>query len=681
MNRIQTLLLCLIVIMIGPTLKAQKIKWILEPIADTVSEQSASTENFLFKANGKTGYFKGTKVFIQPEYDDIRLNHDYKWTYAARNGKKWGLINTEESNKVKLKFIYDSIAFEKYMMATVYKGGKYALYHVAQLEWVSKFVTIGSEPIMLEQNSQVIYEIPLPSIRNREYTQEDMPVNETEDWPGNEELKYRNILPKGARIDPFSHGNFATFRLNMNKGMLKLHPPKVIVPAHYANVYLEGAYLVAEDRNKYRIVADTTDGKFFTDYFLVCMAAAYGVDPDNYVLGLNKEAKMGLYSRDYKVLVPFQYKLIIKSPNNYIYYCKDGGNITVFNIVENKIITGVFDSVIYASIMANPIIVQKKKSIYNYFPKTREMVKLPFSTISEAPVDCYAIAQISKNKQRLFNINTQMFVSNKYKSVRTLYSHNLYTPLSMKEIPNLRRSPSFISFIVSDGKYCGIINKEGKEIIPIVYDSIIQLSRWNAGSFYYYFVLYKDGSGSIYKQNEAKIIESDIKAIQHTVRANVPEPDFWLNKNGKWALLSLEPYFQTQAIYDTFFALNQTYVVKEKDRYKFFFNNHLREYMAGHNGGYDSIGAWENGLIRTYNKGRMGLIIDTTVLRCIYDSIVYYKPYPELRALILLKTGHKMGILKDPYQYTPVAFDNIVLNKNYLWARYNGKWGILKFSY
>lgn len=181
-----------------------------------------------------------------------------------------------------------------------------------------------------------------------------------------------------------------------------------------------------------------------------------------------------------------------------------------------------------------------------------------------------------------------------------------------------------------DGKI-RLLNKEGKEIVPYIYDAVNQFGFENG-----FLAVMKDGKWGFINELGEEIVP--------TIYDNVGtmDNDFMvIINNNKWGLLNKEGKMLLPAI-------------------------------------YGSINFYNYGLISIEKDGKWGVIneLGEELVPVIYDRI-----NPDYKGFIAIKKDDKWGLLsKGGKEILPPIYDNIVFDNGFIAIKKDGKYGLANKS-
>ncbi len=705
---------------------AQEIKWHFPPCADSVTEENIDGYYFSFYTNGKKGYFNGEKIAVPAKYDEI-IGSDLDNYYFIKNKNKWGIYNANsDSNKETLPCIYDSICKTDWprTRCRIVKKNECAYYNLRLNKWETKFT-----------NNCI-----LPADEETQYTSYHKNVVIQNTWMTREEyLKKKNdtaiilirLLFKNKEMWMieqlndniyFVYAKFQYDSINYEyKNIIIKLSSKTIITEYVSKAQLDGKNIVCTGiKNKpwLTYTIDTITGKKITPFFeLVDTDIANGYI--NYYWGeksrteyrlakvINKKgvSMKGLFNKDYRIIIPFKFDDIYFPCSKDLLFCKIyyhpkvrtfnpyGYNINVepeihhqptiriFNLKTNKFIEHKFDTIQYVSNTA-PMVVRKNKKYYIYNLETDRKTKLPFNKILSSLNEDSILIVSKKNKIQLYNLNQRCFISSAHDSIY----HVSIEPTDER----YKMDYGFIkrAIVFKDNLTIGVLNARGNIIIPPIYDNILAYGEPNTSYFPNSkgdFLFLKKGLYSYLYNLDSSRIEYDSLSQLKSIYKYSQNTDYWYKRNGKWGLVNkyLNKYLPAQ--YDTFYIYNDKYYLKQDGKYKIYnFTNSILQQE-----GYDTIIHLKQNDYLVIKSGKYGLLKlnkKPSIIPCIYDSIYYEcdsRNYESngnsyVYPIAILKKGNKFGISLHENYSTPAVFENYKYrNCSRMWAKYNGKWGIL----
>ncbi len=664
---------------------AQEIKWAIPPIVDSLTENNLTKHWFTFSSNGKKGFAcYGSSISVPAEYTEIISGDDNHCNlYLIKNNNNWGIYDTYNHKEI-LPCLYDTIIRSELPLFKILKGNTYTYFNSSNLKWQTN-ITINSKgpKKKIEKDISLADAIEVNELRSDNYTTEEY-----------DELKnFEKYLSNNKRfIDTIGNDFLEVYIFKREYRVVYRISTKTIVADSIDRGFIAGKYLfVHRFKNSESMVIDTLTGRALTPLYTKVDRSYTGYFYDNhlsrnYILAKIKD-KHGLYTRDYETIIPFDYSNILFGKNKNLVYCelKDKNSFSIFDLNTKKYIENNFDKVQYYSTIT-PIVVQKGNKLFTYDLTLNKTVKLPFNRILNS-ISNDSILLVYVNKHfKIYNLNQQCFKSESNDSIAyiKIQDENSNEPQSEK---------SYLKSLLAFRKNSkwGLINRNGTIIIESEYDSIECFSRPYHDPIYNFtmngeFIVLKKGNYLSLFDIQKSITRLDSLTqyrIVDLLDLKTKSTDFWYKRGSTWGKLNLTSMQNLINIADTFYLNKDIYILKQNGEYRTFDYRKLQPETEL----YDTIINWiDNNYLVIKNK-KFGILNKggENRIRCQNDSIYYRTPsyWGSTKYIIVLIEKKRCGFRftefsnEEPF-LTPIVFDDYKIGTNgYVWAKYNGKWGIL----
>jgi hypothetical protein len=226
------------------------------------------------------------------------------------------------------------------------------------------------------------------------------------------------------------------------------------------------------------------------------------------------------------------------------------------------------------------------------------------------------------------------------------------------------------NFIAQKNKKWGIINWEGKEILPLQYDAIHD-------AFYNYIVIGKGNKMSVIDYAGKELIPAQYDKIR------VINDLAYVFTNGKEGLVDLQNNVIAPTVYDTIFEPQQNMIKVIKNRKIGYFSYEGKELLPAQ---YDAVVFYGTNqvYIQVAQNKKWG-VLDMNfkpILACEYDTLVaeQWQKYFWVQKNGLQGLLDTTGKVVVPIKYQHIdnlERDNYTDNPRVLTAKLNNKWGVL----
>lgn len=740
MRFIKTISLVSFVLLFTCAFSQEKIEWRLEPGVDTLTSDNLNNLAFSIQINGKKGYFKNNQTIVPAAYEEvIYVNEYYYDLYLIKNSSKWGLFNSSQYLE-ELPCKYDTLIFDNDPFVKAVLKNTCAYYDLGKSKWATGFVKNcklppSQVPIIIadeEIEDDMMVEDGTMWAQHGGPTEPDVVAGEnnynrrTKTEASKEEKKLmletaQKLLPgKEIVYTQKLSTNYFVFTADYKQtGVMSISPPEIIVEGKYTNIILKNGYIICFFDREYNEaeVLDTLTGKKITPRFTINpfyhpVKAIKDSLQRNYTLanirdGASPSTKRGLYDKNYTLVIPFEYQSITFETNPNLAFCKKDNIIRLFNLYSNTFIEQEFDLLHYSHYGVDDLLVAKKGKIYFYNLKTNTLKKSKINSVEYLPADVYdtvLIVNNKKNKRQLFDYKNKSFIGKAYDSINFIHlpPDNSYGRWGQtaNDIRNEDIIPQYFAY--KAGNKSGLLSHTGDVYLPAVYDSIVPIKIERKKLIY----LYQENLITmIYPQKEIIISDSisqihtkEIKYINDRgSQYNYTQQSLY-KRNTKWGIFNFGEDIYIPALYDTIYYLKYTYVMKQGSKYRLCFFKpseypaYLKEYPKTEGMSselYDTIANWPKTYIMAKVNGKTGVYHQHGALVVPFEyTSAAYSEAPGIFS-IGYKKDNKVGVLgevktRDYFnpvklkQYPAVFDDYVVGNNNLIWAKYNGKWGILK---
>jgi hypothetical protein len=412
-----------------------------------------------------------------------------------------------------------------------------------------------------------------------------------------------------------------------------------------------------------------------------------------YFIFRNLHGKYGLFNTALIPVLKPQYNCIsyghIASVNSVLLLIKNKKFYDIYNPLKNKVYTVHADS-IYGIEFNNAVAIKRGK-YYWYNLNTEKLLPYAYDSISLLSIKSPFAYAWKDGLCCLFDRTTLQAKTGYFKSISNKLDMFLHTPNYLKTSYNYSAEDS-IFIVINKDNNTGILDWNGNEILPCIYEKIISFfpsvqTYFNVGEIKY-FVCYKNGLGSCYSYVlKAVVFDSIIQTDTSLSRLNPA----WLvakNANG-WQLIDVVSAKILFANADSVTEIYEGDFVLHKNGKHFCFSPKTNidivkpqlRYYNKMDKFYDYIVYLNNdsAFIQQHASG-----LTFAALRC--NDIWISSRSSLWNYGFFYRVGNKTGLLNIHWgplyseaRLDKPLFDDLICgDNNVLWAKYNGKWGILK---
>ncbi len=408
------------------------------------------------------------------------------------------------------------------------------------------------------------------------------------------------------------------------------------------------------------------------------------------------QGKKGLFSQNYETLIPFEFDDIAYNESPDLAFCfRDTNKIRIFNLATNKFIENNFDTIIYKG-MGVAMLVRKKKQFYRYDLKTDQMKKLTFEHIKAClPSDSVFVVAQQKGKAQLFNLNQNRYLSRIHEDIgfmtKTVMFNHFERDLYQQAMQLTKQSERAL-LVYKENSKSGLMDRNGKIVIEAIYDSMYAFGEVDRETLEKNIMsLFKQGKQdviilkkgsylSLFNPLSRKFELDSMTAFKPVKRDEYSAPEYWYVKNGKWGFVNRKENLYLPPAYDSFYLRDYFYVLKEQGKYRVM---KVRRRIILEPETYDSVIALPHEKrLHIVSIGQLYGLINAEgkkIVDCRFDTVFMDPLHVDNLNVVVLKKDGKIDFWLSHRDYVATEAQDYRFGHNgLLWARVNGKWGVLR---